>query len=78
MPFDPNGALFTLSAGERLQLRVFLDKSMLEMFANRRQCVTQRIYPSRPDSIGVSLFSVGTAARVHAVEAWDLTSTNTP
>jgi len=61
-----------LPAGEPLRLRVFLDKSVVEVFANGRQCITQRIYPSRPDSVGVRLFSRGGSARVRIVEAWDM------
>ena len=67
-------APFRLEAGERLQLRVFLDRSILEVFANRRQCVTQRLYPSRSDSVDVVLFSRGGAARFISVEAWEMDS----
>lgn len=69
-------APFELSAGEALELRVFLDRSVLEVFANGRQCITQRIYPSRADSLGVRLFSRGGAARVNSVEAWEMAPTH--
>jgi beta-fructofuranosidase len=65
-------APFHLEAGEHLQLRVFLDRSVVEVFANRRQCVTQRIYPARADSLQVALFSTGGAARFISVEAWTM------
>jgi len=65
-----------LRPGEPLALRVFLDRSILEVFANGRQCVTQRIYPTRPDSVKVAIFSRGGSARVHCLEAWDMTPTN--
>ncbi|MEA1952459.1 MAG: GH32 C-terminal domain-containing protein, partial [Planctomycetota bacterium] len=49
-----------LKADEPLKLRVFVDKSVVEVFANGgRQAVVRRIYPSREDSLGVSLFSRG-------------------
>ncbi len=63
---------FELEPGELLTLRIFLDRSILEVFANRRQCVTQRIYPTRPDSTGVSLFARGGDARVRSLQAWPL------
>ena len=66
-------APFTLAAKEPLKLRVFLDRSVLEVFANGRQCITQRIYPSRGDSLGVGLFSRAGAMLVRSIEAWDLT-----
>ena len=69
-------APFTLAPDEPLQLRVFLDRSILEIYANGRQCVTQRIYPSRPDSLGVSLFSQHETTIVYSVDAWDIAATN--
>lgn len=44
---DIQEAPFELAAGEGLELRIFLDRSVLEVFANGRQCITQRIYPTR-------------------------------
>ena len=65
-------APFALAAGETLTLRVFLDRSVLEVFANGRQCITQRIYPSRSDSTGIALFSRGGSANVELLEAWPM------
>jgi beta-fructofuranosidase len=59
-----------LSPGEPLRLRIFIDRSILEVFANGRQCVTQRFYPSRPDSLGVKLFAREGAAKVTRLDAW--------
>lgn len=63
---------FELVPDEILRLRIFLDRSVLEVFANGRQCITQRIYPTRRDSVGVFLFARGGPARVQSVEAWDM------
>lgn len=65
-----------LRSDERLRLRVFVDKSVLEVFANKRQAVARRIYPSRSDSIGVSLFASGGDAQLHALKAWKLSPSN--
>ncbi|MBI4531618.1 MAG: glycoside hydrolase family 32 protein [Candidatus Latescibacteria bacterium] len=67
-------APFELRGGESLKLRIFLDRSVLEVFANERQCVTQRIYPARSDSLGVALFSRGGSVNVRSVDAWDVAS----
>jgi sucrose-6-phosphate hydrolase SacC (GH32 family) len=67
---------FTLPAVEPLRLRVFVDKSVVEVFANGRQAVMRRIYPSRPDSIGVKLFSNGGPAEVRVVQAWEMAPSN--
>ena len=69
-------APFELAKGEPLKLRIFLDRSMLEVFANSRQCVTQRIYPTRSDSMGVALFSRGGSATVRKLEAWKMCPSN--
>ena len=66
----------TLKPGEPLSLRVFVDKSVVEAFANDRQAVMRRIYPSRPDSIGVSLFSQGGPAKIRIVKAWKMAPSN--
>ena len=67
---------FELKGEETLKLRVFVDKSVVEVFANGRQAVMRRIYPSRTDSVGVRLFSVGGAANVPTLEAWEMTPSN--
>jgi sucrose-6-phosphate hydrolase SacC (GH32 family) len=66
-----------LKAGEPLKLRVFVDKSVLEVFANEgRQAVMRRIYPTREDSVAVRLFSTGGPAHVATLEAWEMMPSN--
>ena len=72
---DAQSALFALADGESLELRIFIDRSVLEVFANGRQCVTQRIHPTRSDSLGVVLFSRGRSVNVKSVDAWDMAAT---
>ncbi len=67
---------FELGKNERLKLRVFVDKSIIEVFANGRQAVVRRIYPTRKDSVGVSLFSKGGTAKVKTLGAWDIMPSN--
>ena len=69
-------APLTLLTGEPLRLQIFLDRSILEVFANGRQCMTQRIYPTRSDSLGVSLFSSSAHSVVMRLDAWDMAATN--
>ena len=61
-----------LERGEPLRLRVFVDRSVVEVFVNGRQCVAMRVYPEREDSVGVSLRSQGQDARVVSLEAWQM------
>ena len=65
-------APLVLKPGEPLRLRVFLDRSMLEVFANGRQCLTQRLWPTRADALGVSLFSRGGKTVVKSLQAWEM------
>jgi sucrose-6-phosphate hydrolase SacC (GH32 family) len=69
-------APFALAGGESIKLRVFLDRSIVEVFVNGRQALTQRIYPSRSDSLGIRVFSRGGRAKVKTIEAWDMAATN--
>ncbi len=66
----PETAPFTLEDGELLQLRVFVDRSVVEVFVNDRQCAAMRVYPSRDDSVGVSLRAQGQDAVLHGLDAW--------
>ncbi|MEK1844535.1 MAG: GH32 C-terminal domain-containing protein, partial [Pseudomonas sp.] len=59
---------------ERLELRVFLDRSSIEVFdENGRFSLSSRLYP-RPDSLGVKLFANGSGGRVSIPKAWPLAS----
>ncbi len=64
-----------LAPDEPLELRVFLDRSVIEIFANGgRACLTSRVYPSRDDSLGIALYAVGNRARVTRLDVWELAS----
>ncbi|MGO4548530.1 GH32 C-terminal domain-containing protein [Paenibacillus sp. 2TAB23] len=43
--------------GEALSLRVFVDRSLIETYANGLKSLTTRTYPSRIDADGIRLFS---------------------
>jgi beta-fructofuranosidase len=55
-----------------LALRVFLDGSVIEVFANDRVCLTSRVYPTLEDSRGVRPFANGAAAELRSLDAWDM------
>jgi len=70
----PEMAPVFLAPGEPLKLRVFVDRSVVEVFVNGRQCVVARVFPGRPDSIGVSLRAQGAEAELRALDAWQMKS----
>ena len=72
---DVQHAPLDLDEDEALDLRVFVDRSIVEVFANGRQCLTQRIYPSRS---GQSRRGVDSRNRMRnrarSVDAWQMRS----
>ena len=71
-----HGGSFDLRRGESLKLHLFLDRSVVEIFANGRTCLTSRIYPTRDDSLGVGAFAKNGSATVTAMDIWELGSAN--
>ena len=65
-----------LAPDEPLQLRVFIDKSVVEVFANDRQAITRRVYPHSDASDGAALFARGGSAACSAIRAWDMMPSN--
>lgn len=70
----PEIAPVFLAPGEALTLRVFIDRSVVEVFANGRQCLAVRVYPGRADSAGISCRAQGAAATLRALDVWRLQS----
>lgn len=59
--------------GDRLTWRLFLDASVIELYADGISCLTTRVYPERPDSLGLTLTALGGEARLEALEVWEMT-----
>ena len=64
---------FELEEGEDLTLRIFIDKSMIEVFANDRQAAVAW-HEYDPKDLHVSLFSKGGDLKVKKVSAWKMKS----
>jgi beta-fructofuranosidase len=64
---------FELKEGEDLTLRIFIDKSMIEVFANDRQAAVAW-HEYDPKDLHVSLFSKGGDLKVKSVSAWQMKS----
>ena len=69
---ETEDAPFSRKPGEKVHLRVFLDKSMLEVFANGRQCITQVIYPTMKDAVNIQVFTEDEPIKVESLNAWKL------
>ena len=68
-------APFELKKAEPLVLRVFVDKSVVEVFANDRQAIARTVYP-KLNGTGVRLFAKGADVKVLSVKAWRLAPAN--
>ena len=62
---------FELAPGEDLTLRVFIDKNLVEVFANDRQAAVVAVETPRAEP-RVALYAKGGAATVPAIRAWRL------
>lgn len=63
-----------IEPGEPLRLRVFVDGSVVEVFANDRIVITSRIYPTRADSTGIEVFAEGGDVTVESLDVWEMKS----
>lgn len=71
---DWNSAPTTATPGKPLKLRVFVDRSVVEVFVNGRHYLAMRVYPGRQDSVGVSLRAQGQDAVLKKLDAWRMKS----
>ena len=67
---------FSLNGEARLDIDIFVDRSIIEMFVNSRVCVVQRVYPVREDSKGFSLFTEDNPIKVFNIVKWEMDATN--
>lgn len=64
-----------LAETEMLRLRVLVDRSVVEVFANDRQALLRRVYPGE-ESVHVKLFSRGGAAHILSLSCWQMMPAN--
>ncbi|WP_425826696.1 GH32 C-terminal domain-containing protein [Streptomyces fractus] len=59
-------------ADGKLTLDVFVDRSIIEAYANTHRSITTRAYPSRDDSLGLQLFGEGST--ITSLTVWKMGS----
>ncbi|WP_342426164.1 GH32 C-terminal domain-containing protein [Paenibacillus sp. FSL L8-0158] len=59
--------------GENLKLHIYLDRSMVEAYANGLKSLTTRVYPSRMDALGLEIWGDGEPV-VKSLDIWDMQS----
>ncbi len=65
----------TLAEGEPLSLRLFLDKPVVELFANGKQAITRRVYTDSDDSRHISLITEP-CVTISKLTVWDMMPSN--
>ncbi|OKP89845.1 GH32 C-terminal domain-containing protein [Paenibacillus sp. P32E] len=59
--------------GENLKLHIYLDRSMVEAYANGLKSLTTRVYPSRKDALGLEIWGDGEPL-IKSMEIWNMQS----
>ena len=65
---------FALDADGILEIHLFLDRSVVDVFLNGTGAFTTRIYPTRPDSTQLGLLCEG-KARLESLDIWQIHGT---
>ena len=68
-------APFLPTAGEKISMDIFVDKSVIEIFVNDRQAICRRVYPSSPHA-AVSVSAVSDGADYGIVQVWEMMPAN--
>ena len=71
---DWSAAPTATTPGKPLKLRVFIDRSVVEVFVDGKQYLAMRVYPARKDSVGVSVLARGQDAVLKKLDAWQMNS----
>jgi sucrose-6-phosphate hydrolase SacC (GH32 family) len=69
-------AVTDLAEGEDVELRIFVDRYLVEVFINERQALVAA-FPSYGDRRAVNGFTVGAPTTLASIEMWPLRSTQT-
>jgi len=71
-PREPDVKHFPMPADGSLKLHIFIDRSIVEVFANDFSVSMVRTWPVKPDSDGISIRSFGKPAKIKKLNAWKM------
>ncbi len=60
------------SRGPIVRLRIFVDRSSVEVFTEEGSVLTANVFPNHPNSRGVALFARDASCRVRSLQLWRL------
>nr|WGF13389.1 InuG [synthetic construct] len=58
---------------DTLRLHIYLDRSMVEIYANNKKSITSRVYPTLPDALGIEAFADGEIT-IKSMKVWKMGS----
>ena len=72
---DEREAPIPMETAASVKLHIFVDRSVVEVFVeNGRSYLATRIYPLRPDSLGIGLFCDTGQATLKSMDVWKMKS----
>ena len=73
-PRPPENAPFKFIHENILKIRIFIDRSVLEVFVEDTQSAAIRVYPELIDSKGISLLAHGNRVKIVSFKTWEMSS----
>ena len=70
----PENAPFKFTHENILKIRIFIDRSVLEVFVEDTQSAAIRVYPELIDSKGISLLAHGNRVKIVSFKTWEMSS----
>ena len=70
----PETVYVPIEPDQTIDLQVFVDQSIVEIFVNEQKCVAARVYPVASDSKGISIRSLGGTTEVEHLVHWQMSS----
>ncbi len=64
-----------VKSNESVVMRIFVDRSIVEVFANGRQAIARSVYPTLGGT-GISLFSEGGDVEIESFKTWEIFPSN--
>ena len=71
---NEKGKIDLLPKEKMMKLHIFIDKSVVEVFLNNKECLTSRIYPKNLDSDHIDVFSTEEDVILKTLDIWKLKS----
>lgn len=68
----PEVTTLDVADNEPLRVRIFVDRSIVEVFVQEKRWMMMRVTPALKDSVGVSIESIGNNAKILSLDAWQM------